>query len=94
MNKFYFGATILILQGFLFPYILFLKKKISYISNKRKMDLTEGVNDIKDFKKIYLTIRNNKSLNNFERRIFLSYLILILISLMLYLIFVYIFITW
>jgi len=58
------------------------------------MDLTQGADDIKDFKKIYLTIRNNRSLNNSERRIFLSYLILILISLLLYFIFVYIFLTW
>lgn len=91
MNKFYLSILIVIAIGFLFPYFLVSKKRISCINIKEKLGLSKSIDEFEDLKKIYQIIKDKKNQNKSQYSALLNFLILSIIMLLLWIILVYLF---
>ena len=90
MNNFYLGVIIISISGFFVIYNIVFRPNVYQILKKENIDCGKNIERFSDYIKVYLVLKNNRNLNNYERNILKQHIITTVIPIILYFIFVYI----
>jgi hypothetical protein len=88
MIPYFYIISIFILLGLCSIYVVAFRKEVFEIMKKENIECSKNVDEIEDFKKVYLVFKNSRNLNRYERQLLQQHLLLTASSLFLFLVFV------